>query len=108
MKDLGEAKFILGIKIERKGNQLYLSQEEYLTRVLRRFEMLNSKGINTPLQLGIKAPLSKSPISKDKSPNNYPYREAKGCLMYDMLCTGPDLRFPICYLTILKRNIGQP
>jgi hypothetical protein len=81
MRDLREAKLILGIKIEREGKQLYLSQEQYLTRVVRWFEMFNSKGIKTPSQLGIKTPLIKSPISKDKSPNNYGYREAKWCVI---------------------------
>ena len=50
MKDLGIASFILGIKIEQKGDCLYLSQDEYLIKVLRRFGMTNSKVVATPLE----------------------------------------------------------
>ena len=41
MKNLGEAKKILGMKIKiyRHSKKLYLSQKEYLRRVLKRFGM---------------------------------------------------------------------
>ena len=41
MKDLGEAKKILGMEIkrDRHSKKLYLSQKEYLRRVLKRFGM---------------------------------------------------------------------
>ena len=97
MKDLGEANFILGIKIERSANCLYLSQEEYLTRVLKRFNMTNCKSTRTPLELGTKSCLSKPSTHEKIDSQNYPYREAIGCLMYAMLCTRPDLGFPICF-----------
>ena len=97
MKDLGEANFILGIKIERSSNCLYLSQEEYLTRVLKRFNMINCKSTRTPLELGTKSNLSKPSTHEKTDSQNYPYREAIGCLMYAMLCTRPDLCFPICF-----------
>ena len=103
MKDLGIASFILGIKIEREGDCLYLSQEEYLAKILKRFGMTNSKAVATPLETGIKILLSNSQedISKEI---DYPYREAIGCLMYAMLCTRPDLSFSICYLSRFSNN----
>ena len=41
MKDLSEAKKILGMEIkrDRHSKKLYLSQKEYLKRVLKRFDM---------------------------------------------------------------------
>ena len=107
MKDLGEAKFILGIKIERATNHLYLSQEEYLTRVLRRFGMTNCKSTNTPLELGAKNSLSNLTIREKGSSLDYPYRKAIGCLMYAMLCTRPDLGFPICFLSQFSNNPNE-
>ena len=107
MKDLGEANFILGIKIERATNHLYLSQEEYLTRVLRRFGMTNCKSTNTPLELGAKNSLSNLTIPEKGSSLDYPYREAIGCLMYAMLCTRPDLGFPICFLSQFSNNPNE-
>ena len=100
MKYLGEAKFILGIKIERIENCLYLSQEEYLARVLKRLNMINYKGTRTPLKLDIKNSLSKSSCNEENNDSkNFPYREAIGCLMYALLCIRPDLGFPICFLS---------
>ena len=45
MKDLGEANFILGIKLWRDCNNrmLGLSQAGYIDKVLERFSMQNSK-----------------------------------------------------------------
>jgi hypothetical protein len=107
MKDLGEAKFLLGIKIEREGGYLSLSQEEYLSRVLNRFGMSNCKSTNTPLELGIKNSLSNRNPEEDKTTDKFPYREAIGCLMYAMLCTRPDLGFPICYLSQFSNAPGD-
>jgi hypothetical protein len=41
MKDLGAAKKILGMEIsrDRLSGKLYLSQKEYIDKVLRRFNM---------------------------------------------------------------------
>ena len=45
MKDLGEASYILGIKIyrDRSKQMLGLSQKLYVEKVLKRFSMKNSK-----------------------------------------------------------------
>ena len=43
MKDLGEASFVLGIKIvrDRTNHVLQLSQRAYIDRILKRFDMHN-------------------------------------------------------------------
>ena len=45
MKDLGEARYVLGIQIIRDRNKklLALSQASYIDKVLARFSMQNSK-----------------------------------------------------------------
>ncbi|TXG68420.1 hypothetical protein EZV62_003355 [Acer yangbiense] len=45
MKDLGAAKRILGMNIsrDRRNNSLFVSQEDYIQKVLRRFGMTDSK-----------------------------------------------------------------
>ena len=48
MKDLGEAKMILVIKIFRKLNGLNLSQEHYVENILKRFEYFDCKPVSTP------------------------------------------------------------
>ena len=51
MKDLGAAKKILGMEIYRDRTQkrLFLSQKDYIQKILVRFGMADSKPISTPL-----------------------------------------------------------
>ena len=51
MKDLGATKKILGMRITRygKNHKLTLSQNEYIQKVLKRFNMQNEKPVSTPL-----------------------------------------------------------
>lgn len=53
MKDLDTVKKTLGMKIlwDRKADKLYLSQKEVIENVLYRFNMLNAKVVNTPLDV---------------------------------------------------------
>jgi hypothetical protein len=54
MKDMGEANFVLGVKItrDRSNKLLSLSHETYFKKILERFHMYNSKPINTPMEKG--------------------------------------------------------
>jgi len=63
MKDLGEASFVLGIKILRDRSQgiLRLSQESYINKVLDRFGMKDSKPRDTLIVKGDKFSLKQCP-----------------------------------------------
>ena len=63
MKDLGEANFILGIKLwqDRKNKMLGLSQARYIDKVLEQFSMKNSKKGLLPFRHGV-------PLSNDQRP----------------------------------------
>ncbi|GJX06817.1 hypothetical protein Tco_0194749 [Tanacetum coccineum] len=52
MKDLGEAAFILGIKIYRDMSKqlIGLGQNAYMDKILKRYKMDNSKHGNIPMQ----------------------------------------------------------
>src|SRR3954469_12234207 len=54
MKDLGEAAYILGIKIyrDRSKRLLALSQKTYLEKILKKFNMDNSKRGLLPVMKG--------------------------------------------------------
>ena len=96
MKDLGEAKKILGMEIsrDRKLGRLCLTQTQYLRKVLNRFGMNEkSKPVSTPLAPHFKLSAVLSP--KDDAEREYmakvPYANAVGSLMYAMVCTRPDI-----------------
>ena len=63
MKDLGEAAYILGIKIyrDRSRRLIALCQDTYLEKVLKRFKMEDSKKGSLPT-------LSGKPLSKKQCP----------------------------------------
>jgi len=51
MKDLGEVKKILGMEItrDRGSSRLWLSQENYVLKMLERFNMVEVRPVITPL-----------------------------------------------------------
>ncbi|KAH9780527.1 hypothetical protein KPL71_008114 [Citrus sinensis] len=110
MKDLGEASYILGIKLlrDRKNKTLALSQAVYIDKILTRFSMENSKTGLLPFRHGIT-------FSKDQSPKTseeiermrrVPYAEAVGSIMYAMLCTRPDICFAVGMVSRYQSNPG--
>ncbi|CAM8906121.1 unnamed protein product [Rhodiola kirilowii] len=111
MKDLGAAQKILGVKILRnriKGT-LYLSQADYITKVLNKFAMLNSKPSPIPLRGHLvlsKADCPSTESDKHKM-KDIPYDIVVGSVMYDMLCTRPDLAFALSVLSRFMSNLGN-
>lgn len=63
MKDLGLAKKILGISIDRNREQyiMKLSQESYCLKMLTKFRMNESKSTSTPSASHFKLSLEHSP-----------------------------------------------
>ena len=68
MKDLGEASYILGIKIyrDRAKRVLGLTQSTYIDKVLRRFSMHNSKKGYLFIRYGIKLCKNQSAQTPDE------------------------------------------
>ncbi|GJX35222.1 retrotransposon protein, putative, ty1-copia subclass [Tanacetum coccineum] len=82
MKDLGEATYILGIKIykDRSKRLIGLCQRAYIDKIFKRFYMENSKRGSIPMQEKLK--LNKfqgaSTLAKVKRMQNIPYASAVG------------------------------
>lgn len=93
MKDLSVAKQIIGMRISRdmKTYTLKLSQENYIKKVLNRFNM--QKPINTLLASHFKLPKEDSP--KTKWENGYmskvPYAFAIDNFMYALVSIRPSI-----------------
>ncbi|GJX75784.1 retrotransposon protein, putative, ty1-copia subclass [Tanacetum coccineum] len=111
MKDLGEAAYILGIKIYRdRSKQLIgLCQSAYIEKILKRYYMENSKRGTIPMQDKLK--LSKSdgastPAEKRRM-SNVPYVLAVGSIMYAVRCTHPDVAFAQNITSRFQQNPGE-
>ncbi|GKB89985.1 retrotransposon protein, putative, ty1-copia subclass [Tanacetum coccineum] len=97
MKDLGEAAFIIGIKIYRdKSKRLIgLSQNAYMDKILKRYKMDNSKCGTIPMQERldlIKSQDAQTPKEVNRM-KNVPYALAVGSIIYAVRCTRPDVSF---------------
>jgi len=103
MKDLCEAKVILGLEIRRDKalGTLKLSQGKYAGQVLETFGMAECNPIGTPLEVGLKL------VKADESDDALPYREAVGSLMYLMIGTRPDIAFAIGKLSRFVSCYGK-
>nr|GEV17630.1 retrotransposon protein, putative, Ty1-copia subclass [Tanacetum cinerariifolium] len=111
MKDLGDASYIIGIKIYRDRSKriIRLSQDTYLDKILKRFKIENSKKENLPLHHGIT--ISKDLCLKTNEEldiiSRVPYASAIGSIMYAMTCTRPNVSFALSMMTRHHQNSGE-
>ena len=84
MKDVGEAKVILGLEIRRDK-----ALGKYAAHVLEKSMMAECNPIGTPLEVGLQL------VKANESDDALPYSEAVGSFMYLMVVTRPDLAFAI-------------
>ncbi|KAJ9556974.1 hypothetical protein OSB04_011588 [Centaurea solstitialis] len=112
MKDLGEAAYILGIKIYRNRSKrlIGLSQSTYIDKVLKRFRMDESKKGFIPMQHGIVLSKTQCPVSSEDQDKmkSVPYASAIGSIMYAMLCTRPDVAYSVSVTSRYQQNPGEP
>ena len=110
MKDLGEAAYILGIKIyrDRSKRLIGLSQSTYIDKVLKRFHMDESKRGYVPMGTGILLSKTHCPSTSDEQEkmSKIPYASAIGSIMYAMLCTRPDVSYALSVTSRFQSNPG--
>lgn len=110
-KDLGNASHILGMRISRDRDKgfLYLSQKNYVMKVLQRFNMDGGKVIGTPLPPYLKLSADDCPKSDDMRAEmaKIPYASAVGSLMYAMVATRPDIAFAVGVVSRYMSNPGK-
>ncbi|GJV53111.1 retrotransposon protein, putative, ty1-copia subclass [Tanacetum coccineum] len=86
MKDLGEAAYILGIKIyrDRLRRLIGLCQSAYIENILKQFHMENSKRGSIPMQDKLRLSKSQgaSTPAELKRMQNVPYASAVGSIMH--------------------------
>ena len=109
MKDLGDAKKILGMEItrDRSGYELFVSQEEYLWKVLGSYDMDQCKAVSTPLgaHFKLKTPTDIEHREEEEFMKKVPYQNAVGSIMYSMVGTHPDLAHVV---GVVSRFMSKP
>ncbi|KAL0302581.1 UNVERIFIED_CONTAM: Retrovirus-related Pol polyprotein from transposon RE2 [Sesamum angustifolium] len=94
IKDLGQAKYFLGLELAHSLHGLQVSQHKYLQDILVDTSMLAAKSASTPFPLGLKLVLEDGARLPD--PNKY--RRLIGRLLY-LGFTRPDISFAVQQLS---------
>lgn len=100
MTDLGKMRFFLGIEVLQKSDGIYICQRKYALEVLKRFGMLDSNSVGSPIVPGSK-------ISRDgsgKPIDETHYKQLVGSLIY-LTATRPDMMFVTC---LISRYMARP
>ena len=111
MKDLGEAAYILGIKIyrDRSRHLIGLSQSTYLDKILKKFKMDQAKKGFLPVIQGVKLSQTQCPTTAEdrEKMKEVPYASAIGSIMYAMLCTRSDICYLVGMVSRYQSNHGR-
>ncbi|GJU30249.1 retrotransposon protein, putative, ty1-copia subclass, partial [Tanacetum coccineum] len=109
MKELGEAKKILGMEIVRDQSRkiLRVSQSGYVSKILNNFRIDNGKSVKMPLGGHFKLSLKDCPVRDCdvKRMSKVPYANAVGSLMYLMVCTRLDIAYAV---SVVSRYLANP
>lgn len=90
LKDLGEFNYFLGLEVSPSVKGLHLSQTKYIGDILKKVNMLDSKGYSTPMSTSDK--LYKDKCDAFKNPSLY--RSIVSSLQY-LLLTRPNTAYII-------------
>ena len=88
--DQGEPRLLLGVQLERvpEINGIKIHQEQYILKILRRFDMENCTPVHTPLPPSA----NYTPANDDETFEDVTkYRAAIGSLMFAAVATRPDI-----------------
>ena len=105
VRDLGEAKYFLGMSLDRdrQAKTLKMRQERLSTELVNRYGMKESKTKSVPMSTSTKL----EPATEDNLLDReaYPYSELVGSLLYLSVCTRPDISQAV---GVLARYMAKP
>lgn len=111
MIDNGEAKFVLGMHIQRdrKAGTVKLSQHKYLREILERFNMADCNPVSTPADPNVKLTHDET-LGEDPERielKEVPYQEAVGSLLFAAQVTRPDIQFAVHLVSRFNQQFNR-
>ena len=108
MRNLGEPKTFLGMQIirNRENKIMKIKQSEYTEKILKRFNMHESKPQSTPM-VTRQVENRERKITEEVAEEclcKAPYREAIGSLLYLAGATRSDISYAVIYLSRKQRS----
>ena len=111
MKDLGEASYILGIKIyrDRSTKLLGLSQSTYINILLKRFNMDNFKKGYFPISHEITLSKKDCPTTPKEREHisRIPYASTVRSIMYAIMCKRSDVTYLLRVVSRYRSDLGK-
>jgi hypothetical protein len=90
MKDIGLMHYFLCLEVWQSSEKIFLKQGKYAVEILKRFDMLECKAMNTPMETNLKLLVDTSSELADATL----YIQIIGSLMY-LMNTRPDICFSV-------------
>ncbi|GKA03751.1 putative ribonuclease H-like domain-containing protein [Tanacetum coccineum] len=91
MSFMGELTFFLGLQVKQKEDGIFIIQDKYVTKILKKFSFTEVKTASTPMETH--KPLLKDANGEDV--DEHLYRSMIGSLMY-LTSSRPDIMFAVC------------
>ncbi|GJS72321.1 putative ribonuclease H-like domain-containing protein [Tanacetum coccineum] len=91
MSSMGELTFFLGMQVKQKEDGIFISQDKYVTQILKKFGFSDVKTASTPMETH--KPLLKDADGEDI--DKHLYRSMIGSLMY-LTSLRPNIMFAVC------------
>ncbi|GJT06289.1 putative ribonuclease H-like domain-containing protein [Tanacetum coccineum] len=91
MSSIGELAFFLGLQVKQKEDGIFISQDKYVTEILKKFGYTDVKTVSTPME-------TQKLFLKDKDGEHvdvHLYRSMIGSLMY-LTFLRPAIMFAVC------------
>ncbi|GKE45640.1 putative ribonuclease H-like domain-containing protein, partial [Tanacetum coccineum] len=100
MSSMGELTFFLGLQVKLKEDGIFISQDKYVTEILKKFGFSDVKTASTPME-------TQKPLLKDEDGEEvdvHLYRPMIGSLMY-LTSSRPDIMFAVCACARYQVNL---
>jgi len=109
METMKKVNHMLGIKVKKVEEGIWISQTAYTNRMLEKFGMINCKprSILLPVRFFLLSNDGLDTKEGKKEIKGVPYQEALGLLMWLQVATRPDLSFAINLLSCYAGNPGR-
>ncbi|GJV97519.1 putative ribonuclease H-like domain-containing protein [Tanacetum coccineum] len=91
MSSMGELTFFLGLQVQQKKDGIFISQDKYIGKILKKFGFTEVKTASTPIE-------TQKPLLKDEDGEEvdvHMYRSMIGSLMY-LTSSRPNIMFAVC------------
>ena len=100
MTNLGEMSYFLSMEVKQNEGDIFICQRKYAKEILKKFNMENSKGMNTPM-------CQKEKLCKDDGSEQVEealYKSLIGCLMY-LTALRPDILYVVSVPSSVLKNL---